>query len=218
MDTNITGTQRLIEACEKVGISKVVYASSSCVMHGQPLPWNEQDRPALQNNPYGWSKRVNECQFAHSKIAQTVGLRFFTVYGPYGRPDMALFLFAKGIIEQTPIIAYNNGNMARDFTYVEDIVQGLQLVINKTMSEDTPLDDIYNIGYGAKVQLMDFIHHIEHQIGKKAIINYQPAHPADVPATWSDTSKLRALGYNPSTPIELGVERFVEWYRKYYNV
>lgn len=216
IDTNITGTQKLIDGCERNGIENVVYASSSCVMHGQDLPWNEHDRPGMQNNPYGWSKRVNECQFNHSKIKNTSGLRFFTVYGPYGRPDMALFLFTKGIIDGTPIIAFNNGDMIRDFTYVADICQGIEITINNVKNNNG--HEIYNIGYGEQVQLMDFIHHIENQVGKKAVIDYQPKHPADVPATWSDTTKLQKLGYKPTTSIEVGVEKFVKWYREYYNV
>jgi len=215
IDTNITGTQKLIEGCEKNGVENVVYASSSCVMHGQDLPWNEHDRPGHQNNPYGWSKRANECQFMHSNIKNTSGLRFFTVYGPYGRPDMALFLFTKGIIDQTPIIAFNNGNMVRDFTYVDDICQGVEISLNNVVNNDG--HEIYNIGRGEQVQLMDFIQHIEKNVGKKAIIDYRPAHPADVPATWSDTTKLKKLGYNPQTSIEEGVEKFVKWYMEYYN-
>ena len=216
IDTNITGTQKLIEGCEKNGVENVVYASSSCVMHGQPLPWNEVDRPSHQNNPYGWSKRANECQFMHSNIKNTSGLRFFTVYGPYGRPDMALFLFTKGIIDQTPIIAFNNGDMIRDFTYVQDIVQGVEISLNNVANNNG--HEIYNIGRGEKVNLMDFIHHIEKKVGKEAIIDYRPKHPADVPATWSDTSKLQALGYQPETSIEEGVSHFIDWYREYYNV
>jgi len=215
IDTNITGTQKLIEGCEKNDVENVVYASSSCVMHGQDLPWNEHDRPGHQNNPYGWSKRANECQFIHSNIKNTSGLRFFTVYGPYGRPDMALFLFTKGIVEQTPIIAFNNGNMIRDFTYVDDICQGVETSINNVVNNGG--HEIYNIGRGEQVQLMDFIQHIEKNVGKKAIIDYRPAHPADVPATWSDTTKLKKLGYNPQTSIEEGVEKFVKWYMEYYN-
>jgi len=216
IDTNITGTQKLIEGCEKNGVENVVYASSSCVMHGQPLPWNEVDRPSHQNNPYGWSKRANECQFMHSNIKNTSGLRFFTVYGPYGRPDMALFLFTKGIVDQTPIIAFNNGDMIRDFTYVQDIVQGVEISLNNVANNNG--HEIYNIGRGEKVNLMDFIHHIEKKVGKEAIIDYRPKHPADVPATWSDTSKLQALGYQPETSIEEGVSHFIDWYREYYNV
>ena len=215
IDTNITGTQKLIEGCEKNGVENVVYASSSCVMHGQQLPWNEHDRPGHQNNPYGWTKRANECQFMHSNIKNTSGLRFFTVYGPYGRPDMALFLFTKGIVDQTPIIAFNNGDMIRDFTYVQDIVQGVEISLNNVANNDG--HEIYNIGRGEKVNLMDFIHHIEKKVGKEAIIDYRPAHPADVPATWSDTTKLKKLGYNPQTSIEEGVSHFIDWYMEYYN-
>jgi UDP-glucuronate 4-epimerase len=218
IDTNITGTQRLIEAVERVGVKTVVYASSSCVMHGQPLPWNEHDRPGFQNNPYGWSKRANECQFMHSKILQHVGLRFFTVYGPYGRPDMALFGFTKKIIDGETIDLYNFGDMKRDFTYVEDIVQGISLVIEDAHNQSEPVAEIYNIGFGQSVNLMDFLHHIEEELGKKAVTQLLPKHPADVPATWADTSKIQQLGYKSETNIAAGVKKFVAWYRDYYKV
>jgi UDP-glucuronate 4-epimerase len=217
IDTNISGTQKLIEGAEKNNIQNVVYASSSCVMHGQPLPWNETDRPGHQNNPYGWSKRANECQFMHSKIAKTTGLRFFTVYGPYGRPDMALFLFTDKIVKGEPLTLYNYGDMIRDFTYVDDIVQGIELVINDSIVKDT-FHEIYNIGYGQQVNLKDFVHYIEKSLDKKGVYDLVPAHPADVPATWSDTSKLQKLGYKPTTSIEEGVAKFVEWYRNFYKV
>ena len=214
IDTNITGTQRLIEATQRAGTPKVVYASSSCVMHGQPLPWNEHDRPGHQNNPYGWSKRANECQFMHSTLDNTIGLRFFTVYGPYGRPDMALFKFADGIVKEEPITLYNYGDMKRDFTYVEDIVQGVQIVLEK----DIPGHEIFNIGYGEQVQLLDFVDCIENEFGRKAERSLEPKHPADVPETWSDTTKLKAYGYNPTTPIAAGVHEFCNWYKNYYGV
>jgi UDP-glucuronate 4-epimerase len=217
IDTNITGTQRIIEVVEELNIP-VVYASSSCVMHGQPLPWNEHDRPAHQNNPYGWSKRANECQFMHSKIARSAGLRFFTVYGPYGRPDMALFKFTDNIVKGKPIDLYNFGDMKRDFTYVDDIVQGIGLVVGKVTSDTDTYHEIYNIGYGQQVQLLDFVDHIEKNLGRTADRNLVPAHPADTPETWSDTTKLQQLGYNPTTPISEGVEKFVNWYKEYYKV
>jgi UDP-glucuronate 4-epimerase len=218
IDTNITGTQRLMEVAEEYGIP-VVYASSSCVMHGQPLPWNEHDRPAHQNNAYGWSKRANECQFMHSKIARTIGLRFFTVYGPYGRPDMALFKFTDAIVNGTPLTLYNYGDMKRDFTYVDDIVQGIVLVTDKIDRDyDQSYHELYNIGYGEQVQLMDFVHEIEKNLDRKGEYNLVAAHPADTPETWSDTTKLQGLGYKPTTPIEVGVEKFVNWYKGYYNV
>lgn len=216
IDTNITGTQRLIEGCELTE-TPVVYASSSCVMHGQPLPWTEHDKGAHQNNPYGWSKYVNECQFAHSQIPASVGLRFFTVYGPYGRPDMALFKFTDGIVNQTAIDVYNYGDMKRDFTYVDDIVQGVELVTYAMMDKKIEkTHDIFNIGYGQQVQLMDFIHRIEACVGKKAIMNMLPKHPADTPETWSDTTKLQKLGYKPTTSVHDGVAKFVNWYMNYY--
>jgi UDP-glucuronate 4-epimerase len=218
IDTNITGTQRLIEGVERNNINNVVYASSSCVMHGQPLPWNEHDLPGFQNNPYGWSKRANECQFMHSNIKRHMGLRFFTVYGPYGRPDMALFDFTRKILAQETIELYNYGDMKRDFTYVEDIVQGIGCVIDCILNTVTEIKEIYNIGFGESVNLMDFLHHIEDQLGMKAVVKLMPKHPADVPATWSDTTKIKKLGYQPTTDIANGVEKFVAWYKKYYKI
>lgn len=221
IDTNITGTQRLIEIAEEYN-TPVVYASSSCVMHGQPLPWNETDRPGHQNNAYGWSKRANECQFMHSRIDRTIGLRFFTVYGPYGRPDMALFKFTDAIVNNTALTLYNYGDMKRDFTYVDDIVQGIVIVTDRITENantyDGSLHEIYNIGYGEQVQLMDFVKEIEKNLGREGRYDMVPAHPADTPETWADTSKLQALGYKPTTPIADGVEKFVTWYKEYYNV
>jgi UDP-glucuronate 4-epimerase len=217
IDTNISGTQKLIDAAQVYDIP-VVYASSSCVMHGQPLPWNEHDRPEHQNNPYGWSKRVNECQFMHSKLTRSMGLRFFTVYGPYGRPDMALFKFTDGIVNGTPIDLYNFGNMKRDFTYVDDIVQGITIVVNKITSDEDSYHELYNIGYGEQVELSDFVDNIEKNLGRKAIRNLCAAHPADTPETWADTTKLKKLGYKATTPVSFGVAHFVEWYKTYYGV
>lgn len=217
IDTNITGTQRIIEAAEKNNIP-VVYASSSCVMHGQPLPWNETDRPSHQNNPYGWSKRANECQFMHSNLSRTAGLRFFTVYGPYGRPDMALFKFTDAIVKGEPMTLYNFGDMKRDFTYVQDIVNGIELVVDKAVTDEDRWHEIYNIGYGAQVNLLDFVDEIEKNLGRTGRRMLAPKHPADVPETWSDTTKLQGLGYQPTTPVSEGVARFIEWYKDYYKV
>lgn len=215
IDTNISGTQRLIEGAERNKVP-IVYASSSCVMHGQPLPWNEDDRPALQNNPYGWSKYVNECQFAHSKVVKSAGLRFFTVYGPYGRPDMALFKFADGIVAGTPIDLYNYGDMKRDFTYVDDIVQGVKIVAENILNDTQEVDhEVFCIGYGEQVELVDFVDEIEKNLGRKAERNLTPAHPADTPETWSDTTKIQKLGYKPTTSIKEGVSQFITWYKEY---
>jgi len=216
IENNIIGTQNLIEACEANGVDNVVYASTSCIMAGNELPWKE-DAPTLhQLNPYGYSKKANECQFKTSNIYKTVGLRFFTVYGPWGRPDMALFGFSKAILNDETIGLFNYGNMKRDFTYVDDIVQGISIVMNRIFSIDIPLGEIYNIGYGQQVDLIDFVKEIEYNFNKKAIIEYLPMHPADSQETWSDTTKLQALGYKPTTSLKEGVKNFADWYKEFY--
>ena len=211
IDNNVTGSMNVILACEEAGVENVIFASTSCVMHGNSLPWKEDDHLYQQINPYGYTKCINESQFAISKIPNAVGLRFFTVYGPWGRPDMALFDFTKNIVAGKPITLFNYGNMKRDFTYVEDIVQGIWLV-----SQNMTPRDMYNIGYGKQVELERFVSAIERSLNKTAIREYGPKHPADATETWSDTTKLQKLGYNPSTPIEVGVENFVRWYMDRY--
>jgi len=218
LENNINGTHNLIEVCEKRGVDKIIYASTSCVMAGNELPWKESDKCGYQLNAYGYSKATNEAQFMASKIPVTIGLRFFTVYGPWGRPDMALFSFTKSIIEETPINLFNYGDMIRDFTYVDDIVQGINIVINRANNTTQNLKEVYNIGYGEQVQLMDFVSEIEKNVGKEAIKNMVEKHPADTQATWSDTTKLQALGYKPTTSVKVGVAKFVEWYKSYYNI
>jgi len=218
IDNNITGSQNLIEACIENNIENVVYASTSCTMAGNPLPWNEDEKTGYQLNPYGFTKSTNECQFISSKIPKTTGLRFFTVYGPWGRPDMALFDFTKNIIAGNEIELFNYGDMIRDFTYIDDIVSGIIIVVNQTLSENNEFNEIYNIGYGEQVKLVDFVDNIEKQLDRKAKRKLVPKHPADTQATWSDTTKLQKLGYKPTTPIEVGVEKFVSWYKLYYGV
>lgn len=211
IDTNISGTLNLISSCEKHNVQNVIYASTSCVMHGNPLPWGESNTFHLQLNPYGYSKYINESQFEISKIPNAVGLRFFTVYGPYGRPDMALFDFTKKILNDEPITIFNYGYMKRDFTYVDDIVAGIVLV-SKNMTKR----DMYCLGYGKQVELMHFVEQIEKNLNKTAIKNYTEKHPADAKETWSDTTKLQRLGYKPQVSIEEGVKRFIDWYKEYY--
>ena len=212
---NIDATQNLIDICKKhLPDVRIVYASTSCVYAGSQVPWTEGKETGKQLNPYGWSKWSNECQMQSSTL-NTVGLRFFTVYGPWGRPDMALFDFTKNILEGNEITVYNYGDMKRDFTYVEDILDGIEIVLN---NEDIPAGEIFNIGRGEQVGLMDFISEIEKNTGKEAIKNLAPKHPADTLETWSNTTKLQSLGYEPKVSIAEGVRRFYEWYKNYHEV
>lgn len=212
LDTNCHGSLNLITACEANDIQNVIYASTSCVMHGNELPWGEPEYLYPQINPYGYTKAITESQFHISKIPNAVGLRFFTVYGPWGRPDMALFDFTKNILAGKPITLFNNGDMQRDFTYVDDIVQGIGCVVDNM----TPRD-MYSIGRGEVVELQRFVDAIQDTLGKKAIIEYGPKHPADAKTTASDTTKLQSIGYKPKTSIEEGVNNFVQWYRRHYG-
>jgi len=210
---NIDATQNLIDLCKKhIPNVRIIYASTSCVYAGSELPWTEGKETGKQLNPYGWTKWVNECQFQSSGL-HNIGLRFFTVYGPWGRPDMALFDFTKKILVEEEITVYNYGNMKRDFTYVEDILDGIECVIDNEVESG----EIFNIGRGQPVQLMDFIEEIEKNTGKKAIKNLVPKHPADTLETWSNTSKLESLGYCPDTDISVGIKNFYEWYMEYHN-
>lgn len=209
---NVLGTQNVIKAAESEGVNNAIYASTSCVMHGQPLPWKEYMDLGPQLSPYGYTKLSNESQFHVSNIENVAGLRFFTVYGPWGRPDMALFTFTQNILDNKPITVYNDGDMKRDFTYIDDIVTGIWIVANNMNNRE-----IYCIGNGRQVELMHFIKEIENNLKLTAEKHYYPAHPADAKETWSDTTKLQALGYAPKTSIENGVKKFVQWYRNYYG-
>jgi len=213
MMNNIKGTHHLIEACEMLGIHKVLYASTSSVNTG-PIPFKE-DPPGQAKHPYAMTKIANESMFNYARIQSTTGLRFFTVYGPWGRPDMALYKFTDNIIHGTEIEVYNDGNMSRDFTYIDDIVNGVIIALE---SMEHGKNEIYNIGYGERVQLMDFVQEIEKNLDREAIIRYSPMHPADNQDTWSDTTKLQALGYKPKVSMQEGVANFVEWYKTYHKV
>ena len=212
INNNIIGTQNLIEACERWNVNKVLYASTSSVMNGNPVPWDENTKLHNQKHPYGYSKVVNESQFQMSSIENTIGMRFFTVYGPWGRPDMALFNFTKNILAGKEIKVFNNGDMVRDFTYIDDIIDGVTILLAQSGKH------IYNIGRGKKVQLMDFVGEIEKNLNQKAKIRMASMHPADAKETWSDTTKLKVLGYNPKVSIEEGVSKFVHWYKNYYRI
>ena len=211
---NILGTQGVIDIAEKMNIP-VVYASSSSVYAGQTPPFTEQMNFKHHLNPYAWTKYVNECQFKHSKVPSSIGFRFFTVYGPYGRPDMALHGFTDKIIRDEPIEVFGHGKMSRDFTYVQDIVNGVQLLIDKVKRIDS--HDIYNIGSGESVSLMSFIRLIEENLERKAKINYVDMHPADIRHTLADITEIKSLGYRPMTSIETGIREFISWYKDYYQ-
>ena len=212
IENNIMGSQCLIEACERFEVPNVIYASTSSVMNGQPLPWGEDEPLGSQLSPYGYTKAANEDQFNISKIPNVAGIRFFTVYGPFGRPDMALFKFTKNITEGKPITIFDNGNMFRDFTYIDDIVQGIHLV-----SQNMTHRDIYCLGNGKRVNLLDFVEAIENNVDKKAIIEFAEPHPADAKETWALTRKIEELGYKSTVDMEEGVFKFCNWYKGWYN-
>ncbi len=234
LDSNITGTYNIIEVSKKLNVKHLIMASSSSVYGAnKKFPFKETDKTETQLSIYASTKKSNE-SMAHSysniwKIPITM-LRFFTVYGPWGRPDMALFKFTKGILANKKIDIYNNGKMYRDFTFVDDIVNGIQLLINKipnlnqygkykddSLSPVAPFR-ILNIGNTKKVYLLDFIKEIEKALGKKAIRNYMPLQKGDVKQTVSNTNLLKKLtGYNPKTNYKLGIKKFLNWYLSYYN-
>ena len=236
VDSNIVGFVNLLEACRHTDVGHLAYASSSSVYGlNETMPFSVHDNVDHPISLYAASKKSNELMahtYSHLYNLPTTGLRFFTVYGPWGRPDMALFLFTKAILEGRPIDVYNYGEMQRDFTYIDDIVEGLVRVIDRPPkgnpdwsgkhpdpgSSKAPYK-IYNIGNNHPVKLMDFITAIEEAIGKEAKKNLLPIQPGDVPATYADVEDLiRDMGYKPETPIREGIERFVEWYRKFYGV
>lgn len=214
--SNNEGFLNLIELARHHQVGNFVYASSSSVYGANTkLPFAESDRTDDPISLYAATKKANELVarcYSHLYGIPCSGLRFFTVYGPWGRPDMALFKFTKAILAGETIDVYNNGDMKRNFTYIDDIVQGVIL----TLDNPKPCE-IYNIGNSRAEQLMDFIREIEKNLGKKAVINYLPMQPGDVPATVADIAKLQKLGYEPKTNIDAGINRFVAWYREYYQ-
>lgn len=236
IDSNITGFLNILEACRHHSIKNLVFASSSSVYGANTRqPFSVHDSVNHPLSLYAASKKANELMahtYANLFEVPCTALRFFTVYGPWGRPDMALFMFTKNILEDNPIDVFNEGHMLRDFTYVDDIVKGITCVVdhpaapNPNWHGDHPDPAssfapyrIYNIGNGSPVKLTDFIEAIEDATGKKAIRNLMPLQPGDVPATYADTSELaNDFGFKPYTPIREGVNAFVKWYRDYYKV
>ncbi|MCD4665583.1 MAG: NAD-dependent epimerase/dehydratase family protein, partial [Bacteroidales bacterium] len=236
LQSNIIGFYNILEAFRQNKIKHLVYGSSSSVYGwNEKMPFSTSDNIDHPISLYAASKKSNEL-LAHSYSAlyniPTTGLRFFTVYGPWGRPDMALFLFAKNIIEGKPIDVYNHGNMMRDFTYIDDIVEGISRVIVKPAKPNASWSGlnpdpgsskapykIYNIGNNSPVRLMDFIEAIEKAIGKKAIKNLLPLQPGDVPASHAYIDDLiKDFNYKPSTSIEEGINKFIKWYLDFYKI
>ena len=233
IDSNIYGFLNMIEQCRNFEIDKFIYASSSSVYGmNKKTPFLNSDNVDHPISLYGASKRSNEL-IAHSYSylynIKSIGLRFFTVYGPFGRPDMALFLFTKSILNNKKIDVYNNGQMKRDFTYIDDIINGIIAILTSDFKFNTPskIDSstslapyrIFNIGNNAPVNLMDFITEIENQLGLKAKINFMPLQPGDVLESHADVDNLiKNFNYRPSTSIGTGIEKFINWYKEYYKI
>lgn len=215
--TNVLGFANILECCRQYGVSHLIYASSSSVYGGnRKTPFEESDRVDTPVSLYAATKKSDELLASvYSKIygLNVTGLRFFTVYGPWGRPDMAPMLFANAILADKPINVFNNGNLSRDFTFIDDIVEGIIKVID---DEDVTANEVYNIGHGAPVKLMDFINTIESKIGKCAKMNMLPMQMGDVCITYADTRKLKEkYGFHPSTSLSNGIETFINWFKTY---
>jgi len=235
IQANLVGFGHILEGCRHHGIGHLVYASSSSVYGGnKAMPFTEVQSVNHPVSLYAASKKANELMahtYSHLYDLPATGLRFFTVYGPWGRPDMAPMLFAKAILAGEPIKVFNNGQMRRDFTYIDDIVTGVIACLDKPATADPAFDAanpdpatswaphrMFNIGNAQPIELLHFIKVLEQALGRKAVQDFQPMQPGDVVATAADTSLLEAwVGFKPSTPIEVGVERFARWYRQFYG-
>lgn len=236
VDSNLTGFVNVLEGCRHGGVQHLLYASSSSVYGGNTrLPFSEHDSVDHPVSLYAATKKSNELMahtYSHLYDLPTTGLRFFTVYGPWGRPDMALFLFTRAMLAGEAIDVFNRGQMQRDFTYIDDIVEGVLRVADKPASADGSFDPaspdpaisnrpwrVFNIGNNQPTPLMDYIRALEDALGIKAQMNMLPMQPGDVPATAARVDELSSwIGFAPDTPVSEGVRRFVEWYKGYYNV
>jgi len=237
IDANLVGAFNVMECARELGVDHLLMASTSSVYGAnEDMPFDEREKCDTQLTLYAATKKANEVMahsYAHLWNLPTTMFRFFTVYGPWGRPDMALFKFTRGILEGTPIDIYNNGEMFRDFTYVTDLVRGIRLLVDTPPVRPETADDIpewdslspaapwrvVNIGNSDKVRLMDFVTAIEAECGREAIKNFMPMQKGDVPATWADATLLRELtGYAPQTEVRDGIRQFVAWYREYYAI
>jgi UDP-glucuronate 4-epimerase len=226
LDSNLTGFGHILEGCRSQKLGHLVYASSSSVYGGNTkMPFEETDAVDHPVSLYAATKKANELMahtYSHLYGLPTTGLRFFTVYGPWGRPDMAYFSFTRAVLEGRPIQVFNHGKMKRDFTYIDDIVEGVLRVLDKPAAPEIaggPPYRIFNIGNHDPVPLMDFIGCIEQALGREAVKEFLPMQDGDVPATYASTEALhRWVGFAPSTPLKEGIERFVRWYREYHRV
>lgn len=236
IESNLEGFMNILEGCRRAEVAHLVYASSSSVYGGNTrMPFSVHDNVDHPVSLYAASKKANELMahcYAHLYRIPCTGLRFFTVYGPWGRPDMALFIFTKAILEGTPIEVFNHGKMRRDFTYIDDIVEGIIRVLDRPAAQDPSWSGdrpdpgtssaparVYNIGNHKPVELLHFIEVLERELGKKADKKLMPLQPGDVPATYADIDDLaRDVGFTPATPIEVGISQFVKWYREFYRV
>jgi UDP-glucuronate 4-epimerase len=236
LDANVQGFLNILEACRRYEVQHLAFASSSSVYGSNTtLPFSEQQNIDHPLSLYAATKKSNELMahtYSHLFRLPTTGLRFFTAFGPWGRPDMALFLFTKAILENRPIEIFNNGDMTRDFTYIDDIVESIVRVIDKVavpssefdMANPDPVTSnapyrIFNVGNSRPTPLMDYIGALEKAIGKEAIKQFLPLQPGDVPNTAADTTALEKwIGFKPDTPVQHGVSQFVNWYREYYQV
>jgi len=229
VDSNLVGFVNVLEGCRHHGVEHLVYASSSSVYGSNTkMPFSVEDNVDHPVSLYAATKKANELMahtYSHLYRLPTTGLRFFTVYGPWGRPDMAYFSFTRAILEGSAIDVYNHGDMKRDFTYIDDVVEGVIRVLDRLPiaragqqeNQHAPYK-IYNIGNHRPVQLMEFIGVLEQNLGKAANKNFLPMQPGDVPVTYADVEDLmRDVGFSPSTPIAEGIARFVEWYKGYYG-
>jgi UDP-glucuronate 4-epimerase len=217
VETNLVGFANLLESCRRHPPRHLVFASSSSVYGANPqLPWSESQSVDHPVSVYAATKKSNELMahvYSHLYGIRTTGLRYFTVYGPWGRPDMSPMLFARAIMEGKPIQVFNHGDMQRDFTYIDDIVEGTLRVLDRPSSYA-----IYNIGNHEPVALLDYIALLERALGRKAVLEMKPMQPGDLKATYADTSALKqAVGFAPSTPLAAGLERFAAWFRQYYG-
>ena len=221
VDSNINGFLNILECCRKNKIKRLVYASSSSVYgNSSDIPFKETANVDYPISLYAATKKSNELMahtYSHLYNIETIGLRFFTVYGPWGRPDMAMFLFTDAILKNMPINIFNSGDLSRDFTYIDDIVEG---VVNTLVrdSENTSLYKLYNIGNGKPVRLLDFIESLEHTIGIKAKKNMLPMQDGDVNQTFASISSLKKdYNFRPKINLNEGIQEFISWYKKFYN-